>query len=52
MRSGRRSRQIRSPFGALRVDPTGARVRIDDTGLDVDVGINDNGNLDVDVEAD
>ena len=35
-----------------RVDPTGARVRIDDTGLDVDVGINDNGNLDVDVEAD
>ena len=43
----------------FRVDPDGSRVRIDDQGLavdvdlpDVDVGVNDKGNLDVDVTPD
>ena len=34
-----------------RVGPNGTRVRIDDEGFDIDVGINENGNLDVDVGA-
>ena len=34
-----------------RVDSTGTRVRIDDEGFDIDVGINERGNLDVDVGA-
>jgi uncharacterized protein YdeI (BOF family) len=41
----------------FRVDPDGTRVRIDDEGLevdlpDVDVGVNEKGNLDVDVGDD
>ena len=41
----------------FRVDPDGTRVRIDDAGLevdlpDVDVGVNEKGNLDVDVGDD
>lgn len=41
----------------FRVDPDGSRVRIDDEGLevdlpDVDVGVNEKGNLDVDVGDD
>src|SRR5688500_12271660 len=41
----------------FRVDPDGNRVRIDDTGIevdlpDVDVGVNEKGNLDVDVTPD
>lgn len=34
-----------------RVGPNGTRVRIDDEGFDIDVGINERGNLDVDVGA-
>lgn len=34
-----------------RVGPDGTRVRIDDEGFDIDVGINERGNLDVDVGA-
>lgn len=35
-----------------RVGPGGTRVRIDDTGLDVDLGVNSQGNLDLDVSTD
>jgi hypothetical protein len=35
-----------------RVGPGGNRVRIDDRGIDVDLGINDQGNLDLDVSTD
>ena len=34
-----------------RVGPNGTRVRIDDQGFDIDVGINERGNLDIDVGA-
>ena len=34
-----------------RVGPNGARARIDDEGFDIDVGINERGNLDIDVGA-
>lgn len=34
-----------------RVGPTGTRVRIDDEGFDIDVGINERRNLDIDVGA-
>src|SRR5690606_2618364 len=35
-----------------RVGPNGARVRIDPRGIDVDLGVNDQGNLDLDVSTD